>query len=733
MTNTRSSIRSPANSRLPRLFAASVLLLASVPMLSMAQTSPPMGQAASFAVLGGSAVTNTGATSVLGELGVSPGTAVTGFPPGTVTGGSIHINDAVAQQAQSDLTIAYNALAGQAPTAELTDQDLGGLTLGPGVYRFTSSAQLTGTLTLDAQGDPAAVFIFQIGSTLTTASAANVVMINGGSDCNVYWQVGSSATLGTGSALAGSILALTSITLTTSASVSGRVLARNGAVTLDTSAVAVCAAGCPPVTLAPTTLPNATVGAAYTQTLVASGGTAPYAYTVSAGALPPGLSLSGAGQLSGNPTAAGSYTFTVTATDAAGCIVTRVYTLVVGPQGCPVLTVAPTTLPAGIIGAPYSQTITASGGTAPYVYSVTTGALAPSLTLTPTGLLSGIPNLLGNFSFTVTAIDAAGCPGSRAYVVPVGPPACPLVTVLPATLPVATIGAPYSQALTASGGTAPYTFSVTAGSLPPALTLTPTGLVSGIPGVLGNFSFTVTAVDAAGCPGSRAYVVPVGPPACPLLTVLPESLPVATIGVPYSQAISASGGTAPYTFSVTTGALPPSLALAPTGLLTGIPNLLGNFSFTITAVDAAGCPGSRTYVIPVGPPACPLISVLPATLPAGVVGTPYSQAITATGGTAPYLFTVTTGAPPTGLTLFPGGALSGTPSAVGTFAFTVTATDAASCPGSRPYSIAITAGGPGPGPGPTPTVRNVPALSAWALGLLVLMTIVLVGVGRRTG
>ncbi len=207
---------------------------------AFAQVAPPLGQAGAFAVLGGSAVTNTGATAVTGDVGVSPGTSITGFPPGTLTG-TLHSNDAVAQGAQTDLTTAYNALAGQACNTSLTGQDLGGLTLTSAVYCFSSSAQLTGTLTLDAQGNPNAVFIFQIGSTLTTASAASVVVINGGSDCNVFWQVGSSETLGTGSQFVGNTLALTSITLTTSATSHGSLLARNGAVTMDTNQVGVCA------------------------------------------------------------------------------------------------------------------------------------------------------------------------------------------------------------------------------------------------------------------------------------------------------------------------------------------------------------------------------------------------------------------------------------------------------------------------------------------------------------
>ena len=175
------------------------------------------------------------------DLGVSPGTAVTGFPSGNVPGGTIHSADALAGQAQADTTTAYNSLAGQVTPGgnDLSGQDLGGKTLTPGVYSFSSSAQLTGALTLDAQGNPNAVFIFKIGSTLTTAASASVALINGGSPCNTFWQVGSSATLGTSTRFVGNILALASISLNNGAVVSGRALARNGAVTMDTNAVGV--------------------------------------------------------------------------------------------------------------------------------------------------------------------------------------------------------------------------------------------------------------------------------------------------------------------------------------------------------------------------------------------------------------------------------------------------------------------------------------------------------------
>jgi hypothetical protein len=209
-----------------------------------------LGTAGSFSVLAGSTVTNTGPTvisadaGVGGNLGVSPGSAITGFPPGIVSPpGTIHAADAVASQAQSDLTIAYNDAAGRACDTDLTGQDLGGLTLTSGVYCFDTSAQLTGTLTLDAQGNPDAVFIFQIGSTLTTSVGSTVLLTNGGQACHVFWQVGSSATLGTASAFSGNILALTSITAGTNADIEGRLLARNGAVTLQNNTIhtAACA------------------------------------------------------------------------------------------------------------------------------------------------------------------------------------------------------------------------------------------------------------------------------------------------------------------------------------------------------------------------------------------------------------------------------------------------------------------------------------------------------------
>lgn len=225
-----------------------------------------LATAASFAVLGGSTVTNTGPSVVSGDLGVHPGTAVVGFPPGTVNNGSIHAADAQAAQAQADLTTAYNDAASRSPTATVT-ADLAGQTLSPGVYRGPTLA-LNGTLSLNAQGDPGAVFIFQTGSTLITGPGSAVSLVNGTSPCNVYWQVTSSATLGTNSVFAGTILALTSVTAETGSSVTGRLLARNGAVTLDNNTVNVagCSAG---ATAATTTTTNGAAATTSTSTTTA--------------------------------------------------------------------------------------------------------------------------------------------------------------------------------------------------------------------------------------------------------------------------------------------------------------------------------------------------------------------------------------------------------------------------------------------------------------------------------
>ncbi len=204
------------------------------------QDSVSLGAASTFAVLAGSTVTNIGQTTVTGDLGVSAGSAVTGFPPGDVTGGAIHAADGSAAQAQLALTTAYNNLAGRSTAPVSVAGNVGGTTLSPGLYKSTSGLEISsGDLTLDAKGNANAIFIFQIATTLDVSSGRHVVLIGGAKASNVFWQVGTSANLGSTSIFKGSILADQSISLQTGASVEGRLLARIGGVTLQGNTITV--------------------------------------------------------------------------------------------------------------------------------------------------------------------------------------------------------------------------------------------------------------------------------------------------------------------------------------------------------------------------------------------------------------------------------------------------------------------------------------------------------------
>lgn len=233
-----------------RLAGIALAVAAVFALPGAAQAAPVgLGTAGPFVVLGGTTVTNTGPSVLNGNLGVFPGTELEGFGLPAVINGSTHATDEVAAKAQLDLTTAYDVAAEQPvlPANDLSGTDLGGLKLAPGTYRYNAAALLTGALTLDAEGDPNAEFVFQIGSQLTTESASSVLLVNGASPCNVYWQVGSSADIGTTTAFQGNLMALTSISLKDGATVLGRMLARNGQVSLINNVLTrpLCATGPP--------------------------------------------------------------------------------------------------------------------------------------------------------------------------------------------------------------------------------------------------------------------------------------------------------------------------------------------------------------------------------------------------------------------------------------------------------------------------------------------------------
>lgn len=440
---------------------------------------------------------------------------------------------------------------------------------------------------------------------------------------------------------------------------------------------------CPAVTLSPTTLPGGQVGAAYTQTLTATGGGTP-SFAMSTGTVPPGLTLNTAtGALTGTPTQAGTFTFTIRATATGGCTGTREYTLTIA---CPTVTLSPNTLPEGRTGTTYQQTLTAAGAVGGTLsFAVSTGALPPGLTLNATtGALSGTPTQTGTFTFTIRASTTGSCSGTREYTLTI---TCPTVTLNPNTLPAATVGATYNQSLAPSGGTAPYTFSLTEGALPAGLSLSAAGVLSGTPTRSGDFNFTVRATDASGCAAAHAYTLNI---ACPALTLTPNTLPDGRAGTAYQQTFTiAAAGLGTLSFTISAGALPPGLTLnAATGALSGTPTQAGTVTFTIRAAASSGCTGTREYTLTI---ACPAIGLSPATLPEGRIGTAYQQTLTASGlSVGTFSFALSAGTLPPGLTLnTTTGVLGGTPTQVGTFSFTVRASSSAGCSSTQEYSLVI--------------------------------------------
>ncbi len=411
-----------------------------------------------MSVLAATTITNTGPTIITGDIGLSPGTSITGFLPGVVTGAT-HDTDAAAATAKLNLIAAYVAAAGKSGGITLGGE-LAGRTLTAGVYMSASSLLNSGDLILDAQGNPNATFTFQMGSTLTTMSGSHIILANGANACNVFWQVGSSATLGTYSVFKGNIFALTSITVTTGVNLEGTALARNGAVTLDSDVISGCG------------------------------------QSLAAGA---SLAVHITGTTTGNDlnsstnTGILNNTATVCAANAPCTQSTAAITL------NPALAVTGPGVTTGEVGAAFnSGPLTVSGGTGPDTFSIV-GILPAGLTLNPsTGAVTGTPTNAGTFSVKVTDAAGASVTGSSITINPALSVTGPAVTS-------GQVGAAFnSGATTVSGGTGSYAFSIT-GTLPAGLTLNPsTGVVIGTPTTAGTFSIKVT--DAGGVSGTSSTV-----------------------------------------------------------------------------------------------------------------------------------------------------------------------------------------------------------------------------------
>jgi hypothetical protein len=441
----------------------------------------------------------------------------------------------------------------------------------------------------------------------------------------------------------------------------------------------------PSIVVSPTLLPSGTAASAYSQTISATGGNGTYSYAVTGGALPAGLTLdSGSGVLSGTPTASGTFTFDITATDQTSPAGSgsRNYTLAIA---VPNITVAPTAVSGATAGAAYSQSFSGSGGNGSYTFAMTAGTLPTGLGFDAgTATVSGTPLASGSFTFDITATDQttpAGS-GSRSYTLNVAPPT---ITLSPPSLTSGIGGEPHNQSVSASGGIGTYTYTLTNGTLPNGLTFSG-GTISGTPTASGTFPIEITATDQTTPPASTSqiYSLVIDPAT---LSMTPSALPSATTGFDYTANFVGMGGVPPYSFAISGGALPSGISLASDGTLGGTTFDSGAFSFDVTLTDSSTPAASTTatYTLDVN---LPVLTLEPAILLPAVVGTPYSATFTGLNGVAPYDFS-TTDTLPAGLLLDPGGVLSGLPILEGVYTFSITLSDLTGATTSNTYSLTI--------------------------------------------
>ncbi|MGA8044592.1 MAG: putative Ig domain-containing protein, partial [Terracidiphilus sp.] len=452
-------------------------------------------------------------------------------------------------------------------------------------------------------------------------------------------------------------------------------------------------------------LAAATVGSAYSTSLTGSGGISPYTWTLSSGTLPASITLSSAGVLSGTPMAidAGSYNLTFKVTDSgtpAALTATKALTLAI--NAAPAISFTTSSLATATYKAAYSASVSATGGAGTLTYNLSTGPLPAGLALSPAGVISGTPTAAGTFPIAITASDAFGDSQTQSYTLKV---VYPPLAIAPTALPTAYVNSSYTQAFTATGGSGTgYTFAVANGStLPAGLTFSAGGVLSGKPTTSGPASFGIAVTDSASNTFTGTYTLTINP-AVSITTA--TTLPTAYVGSNYSQTLAATGGSGTgYTWAVASGSsLPAGLALSSSGVLSGKPTTAGSASFGITVTDSVSNTQTATFTLTIAPG----VTINPITLPGGYQGTAYPGAtFTATGGTGTgysWSWAPASGSTlPAGLSLSTGGAVSGTPTAAGTFNLVVTVSDSASNTASTAVTLAVQA---------TLTVSNTTLASA---------------------
>jgi hypothetical protein len=602
---------------------------------------------------------------------------------GTPPAGTVGVAYASALQAAGGTApYTWSVISGALPTG-LTLSSAGTITGTPtAAGTFTSTAQVQ-----DASGAkatlPLSIAISAAAPVLTLSSPPTATVnqpytgpipVSGGTapyNCTIAMgSLPTGLTLGANCVITGTPTSTGVTTVTVSATDSGSPKGSGSGpvtITVTSGGGALAASGAPPA---------GTVNMPYSAALTATGGTAPYTWTISSGSLPAGLTLSNGGVIAGTPTAAGTSSFTATVTDAVNATASVKATITIGTGGA-TLTITTSTLPSGTVGVAYTATLGVTGGTSPYTCGIVSGSLPAGLSFGAGCTVAGTPTVAGT-SVPVVKVTDAGNPTASwtGAITIVINPAAAVITV--ASPPVATINVAYTGTIPVTGGTGPYTCTQTGGTLPTGLMLNANCTVTGTPTVAGPATITVKATDSSSPAQSGTGPVTITVNAATTTLTL-GTPPVATVGTPYTGTVPVTGGTSPYKCVLASGTMPTGLALNSNCSITGTPTTQSVTTISVTATDSATTPNTITGPVVITVQPIQKLT-LTGTLPNATVNVAYTQTLHAAGGLAPYTYAITAGALPAGLSMSTDGVISGTPTAVGASSFTVTATDSEGTP-----------------------------------------------------
>ena len=586
------------------------------------------------------------------------------------------------------LLCALVLFAGSLPLGAVTNVTLNGLTSPTAADTNVTSVTVIGHGFPSGTIPPANVTVTlnptTSGGGPTGTTTATAVTVESGTTEYVTFKVPTSVTVSAATSYQVSISGTTS-TGNAFQSVNSSTLTVNAPVAITTSSP----------------LPMGVVSDSYSQTLTATGGSGTYAWALTAGTLPGGLTLNTAsGVISGTPTASGTSHFEIKATDSLHMPASKEFALTIN-HALVITTSSP--LPAGAVGSNYSQALTAAGGSGTYTWAVFAGSLPGGLTLNAaTGVISGQPTNTGTPKFEIRVTDGNQDTAAKLFSLTIN---AAIVITTGSPLPTGTVGVNYSQGLAATGGSGTYTWAVSVGSLPGGLTLNAaTGLISGQPTMAIASNFTIQATDTNQATGSKQFALTVN---AAIVITTSSPLPQGTVGVNYSQTVAATGGSGTYTWSVSVGSLPAGLTLnATTGLISGQPTTAIAANFTIQATDTNQARGSKQFALTINPA---IVITTSSPLPKGTVGVIYSQTVAATGGSGTYTWAVSVGSLPGGLTLnATTGLISGQPTAAGTPSFTIQVTDSNQATAAKAFSVTIDA---------APTITTPSPLPAGQVGI----------------